>query len=537
MRSAYLYNFLIEANIMAVIAILLMIPLRRFFRKTLGNSALCFGWLLIAIRLLLPLSLVNPLIHEIRSPFAADAGIRPIAGQIKVRVGDVVEGISDMFWKSENRPAYDAIQRLTIDMENANVSIALAKIWLVGVLLVAAWFLFSNIHFRMRLRADRIEPISGDLLEQYETVCRQRGVKHPLPVYFTDPLPSACLVGVFRPYIALPLSAAPQDAIQVMTHEICHYKNLDHLWGILRLVCCMLHWFNPLVWMAASMSRTDCELRCDSSVTHSMSLEDRKSYASVLVLAASKRNAPGVGVLATGMTMTGKRLKTRILSVVEQHEPLRALSIAFILLASMCLLGAFATSETREQLEDIGWPMPAEHYLTEGIQGQTSIRSEEEATEYAEKLWHTLTGSEPQYDLQVIHNDDMSWYADCADESGQLRFSTSFLANGVVCSLNLFTPEEALLEGAEIIDSLFMDPAEMNLIRKWAAEQMETLNPGSSHLVSEFQLLLMRDTGHTRFVSLHADPRDSHYDCGITMFLQITSEGYRLLEMSMVGNG
>ena len=82
-----------------------------------------------------------------------------------------------------------------------------------------------------------------------------------------------------------------------------------------------------------------------------------------------------------------------------------------------------------------------------------------------------------------------------------------------------------------------MDPAEMNLIRKWAAEQMEMLNPGSSRLVSEFQLLFMRDTGTTRFVSLHADPRDSHYDCGITMFLQITSEGYRLLEMSMVGNG
>ena len=34
MRSAYLYNFLIEANIMAVIAILLMIPLRRFFRRS-----------------------------------------------------------------------------------------------------------------------------------------------------------------------------------------------------------------------------------------------------------------------------------------------------------------------------------------------------------------------------------------------------------------------------------------------------------------------------------------------------------------------
>ena len=48
----------------------------------------------------------------------------------------------------------------------------------------------------------------------------------PVPVYFTDPLPSACLVGVFRPYIALPLTAKPQEAIQVLTHEVCHIKTM-----------------------------------------------------------------------------------------------------------------------------------------------------------------------------------------------------------------------------------------------------------------------------------------------------------------------
>ncbi len=52
MRSAFVYNFLTEANIMAGIAMILMIPLRRFFRIQLGNSPICFGWLLVAIRLL-----------------------------------------------------------------------------------------------------------------------------------------------------------------------------------------------------------------------------------------------------------------------------------------------------------------------------------------------------------------------------------------------------------------------------------------------------------------------------------------------------
>ena len=146
MRSAFVYNFLIEANIMASIAIILMIPLRKFFRKQLGNSAICFGWLLVAIRLLCPLSLVNPLIHEIRSPFAADVAIRPIAGQIKVRVSDALEGLSRVFWHADNQSAYEVTNRLQDGIENASASITLAKIWLVGVLLVIAWLRERKYH-------------------------------------------------------------------------------------------------------------------------------------------------------------------------------------------------------------------------------------------------------------------------------------------------------------------------------------------------------------------------------------------------------
>ena len=78
---------------MASIAILLMIPLRKLLRKQMGNSVICFGWLLIAIRLLCPVSLPNPIIHEIRPANLNDAAIRPIAGQIKVRI---VDAISDL---------------------------------------------------------------------------------------------------------------------------------------------------------------------------------------------------------------------------------------------------------------------------------------------------------------------------------------------------------------------------------------------------------------------------------------------------------
>ena len=332
MRSALIYNFLIEANIMASIAILLMIPLRKLFRKQLGNSAICFGWLLVAIRLLCPLSLPNPFIREIRPAFLSDETIRPIAGQIKVRLVDAIGDVGRLFWQAGNKEGYSRMQAAADGVDYNGYPQTIAWIILIGAACVLLWFGFSNIRFRKKLRAGRIEEISGGLKEMYLNMCKERKVR-PVPVYFTDPVPGACLVGVFRPFIVLPVITAPEDVKNVLTHEICHLKNRDHIWNILRMLCCAIHWFNPLVWLAASMSRTDSELRCDDRVTEAMDEQERKDYANVLVYAAARKSMPGIGVMATGMTMTGKRLKNRVLGVIQ--------NVAFT-----CLVGAFATSET-----------------------------------------------------------------------------------------------------------------------------------------------------------------------------------------------
>ena len=94
------------------------------------------------------------------------------------------------------------------------------------------------------------------------------------------------------------------------------------------------------------MSRTDSELRCDDRVTEAMDEQERKDYANVLVYAAARKSMPGIGVMATGMTMTGKRLKNRVLGVIQNRKPIRAFAFVFMAVAFTCLVGAFATSET-----------------------------------------------------------------------------------------------------------------------------------------------------------------------------------------------
>ncbi len=541
MRSAMLFNFLIEANVMASIAIILMIPLRKFLRRQLGNSALCFGWLLAALRLLLPVSLVNPLIHEIRSPFAVDAAIRPIAGQIKVRVTDAVNGLSDMFWRAENKEAYDTVRRLTDRIYDASLSRTLVKVWLAGVLLAAVWFLLANIRFRLRLRAGRIEPISGDLRDKYLAICQARRVR-PVPVYFTDPLPSACLVGVFRPIIALPLSASPQDAVHVLTHEICHLENRDHLWSAVRLLVCAVHWFNPLVWLAASMSRTDSELRCDDRVVRPMNDTERRAYAGVLVLAAAKRNAPGVGVLATGMTMTGRRLKTRVATVMRKQPPLRWMTVTFVILSSMCLIGAFATSETKEQLE-MGVGL-AERYITDDLSGSRRIDDEKKAKEYAEMLFQSLRTEEQGEDIRISGVAGNAWEAWMGPEDDPTPFYAWFRSDGVVYVLNRIrefgswrSSAGAYYDGETIV-STFMDPEELEAVQRWAVQEIERLNPGASVMLRGMEMESVRISGEDKYIELHADPKDSHYDMGAYLDCVLHGDGsVSLVYLTFAGNG
>ena len=350
MRTAMLYNFLVEANLIAGAAILLLALVRRFLRGQLGNRVLYFVWLLVAIRLLCPLALPNPAINAIRPGYLKDQAIRPIAGQLKVRFSDASRSVSQMVSglrggsAQQSDPLARELQVFVDSTSNGKLSRRLVVVYFCGAGTVLCFFLFSNIRFRRRLKAGRIEPISGRLLDEYKALCMKRNIK-PIPVYYTDPLPSACLVGVLRPYIALPLTASPREAIQVLAHEVCHYKGKDHIFSALRLMCCVIHWFSPLVWLAANMSRTDGELACDDRVVGKLSTEEKLAYTNVLVLAAARRSAPGVAVLATGMTMAAKKLKSRVHAILYGGHVKKELTWTFGFLACVALIAAFTTAE------------------------------------------------------------------------------------------------------------------------------------------------------------------------------------------------
>ncbi len=407
MRTATIYNFLIEANIIAGIAILLMIPVRKYLRKFLGNRAICFAWLLVAVRLLCPLALPNPLINEIVTPYNDQPeAVRPIAGQVRVRLGDALgdasyemlstimdrDGLS--FNEAIQNPAYRKLVDIANGFSNGRTARAGMTIYAVGMLGVAAWFVVVNVRYQRALRKNRIEPLDGELKAYYEQLCEKHGVK-PLPVYFVDPLSSACLVGGVKPYIALPLAATENQARQMLAHELYHYKAGDNLWTLVTLLCCVIHWFNPLVWAAAAMSRMDQELKCDDNVTRDMDEEARRLYAGTLIQSVTRRSFPGVPMLVTGMSMTGRKMKARVGGILWGGKRIKALAMAFVIAASLLLVCAFGTAAYGEAPNPWGeeedrrsyfWNAEGGQSLEEALAAENAIPTKEAAIEKAKEL-------------------------------------------------------------------------------------------------------------------------------------------------------
>lgn len=198
----------------------------------------------------------------------------------------------------------------------------LPPVWIAGSMLMAAWFLLANLRFRLRLRCSRT---------------RFAGAEDcPLPVYLTGCIQSPCMTGLLRPAIYLTRDAAADETRlkHVLAHELCHYRHGDHLWSLLRGLCLVLYWWNPLVWLAAVISRIDGELACDEGAVARLGEDARAAYGHTLLDMSLLRQGPESLLRASTSIGAGKReMRRRIAALAAKRVRLTLAAVLAVCLA------------------------------------------------------------------------------------------------------------------------------------------------------------------------------------------------------------
>ncbi len=338
MRSMTFFNFLLEATLFGAVLILVLVAVRALLRDRLGSLAIYVAWLAPALRLLLPLSLPNPVMDSLRPAFSTDVAARPVADQVRQRVIDV--GLEAGEWLPGG-----LMERIAQQTSEGALGRVALHLWAIVALGVAVWLCVRAVQFRRRVRRDRVAPLEGEAQQMYLSLCERYGVKRPLPVYYVDRLRVTALVGMCRRFIAVPMNIPKEQLSLVLAHELCHHRAQDPIWGMVRNACMALHWFNPVVWLGVHLSRIDGEMACDDRVTRKLQDIARLAYANAIVSTA-ERSGLGVKLPVTGASLTGRHIRQRISVIVRCVRGNRWAVALGSLAAAALLVFSFATSES-----------------------------------------------------------------------------------------------------------------------------------------------------------------------------------------------
>ena len=197
----------------------------------------------------------------------------------------------------------------------------LILIWAAGVGAIALLYLSTLLKFRrIRRAAGAAEAVAVAIFEACKAeLCVRRNVR----LLQSAAIGSPTVVGWWRPTILLPCGLdARIDILQlrhVLLHELAHVKRNDILVNWLAAIAQLLHWFNPLVWLAGRLMRADMESASDALVLCRLSRAERAEYGDVLIRLADSdvgRTSPrhGLGIAGHG------DLKSR-LSMIGQFRP------------------------------------------------------------------------------------------------------------------------------------------------------------------------------------------------------------------------
>ena len=332
---------MIEWVVSSCILILAVIALRYLLRGRISLRLQYALWLLVLARLLIPVSFGSTDISVMSVVEKAPA----------VQAAESVREV-DTIWQAhdgsvEGYPAgplmpdtpVTVAPSVTNDqfsrMESAlTLRKLLLPIWWCGAAVTLLVFLSANLRFAGRLRKSR-RPLAVE--------------GAALAVYVAEERAVPCLFGLFRPAIYVTQAAAddPELLRHTVAHETTHFRQGDHVWALLRTVCLALHWWNPLVWWAAKLSRQDGELACDEATIRALGKSERAAYGRTLIRMACGR---GVSPLLTATTMDGGKtsLHERIVLLAKKPRTAVTAAIAVVLAAALCIGCTFTGAKKDE---------------------------------------------------------------------------------------------------------------------------------------------------------------------------------------------
>lgn len=332
----------------------------RFLKNKCSRQWQYYIWLIVVLRLLLP---VGPKINLMGSVYQAfDRTITQAlfqAGQENSQqdaadftaysenmAQEIQEAAQPEEAVDEQRPSEWQV-RLSVGKETpeGGISVFLNGIGWVWLLIALGMLIRKITAYQSFVRyvAAGAEPAANvALLEELSAVAAQMGMNRSVELGVNPLLSSPTLTGIFHPRIVLPdADISPKDFRYIVFHELTHCKRRDifYKWLVQFVVC--LHWFNPLVHLMSREINNACEFSCDEAVLQKTGYKNAQDYGRTLLDAMAAVGRYRESSAAITLSANKQLLKERLGAIMSCGEKSGKVRIMTAVLTICVILGAF----------------------------------------------------------------------------------------------------------------------------------------------------------------------------------------------------
>lgn len=287
--SAFLWflNTSIMAGWMLLAVFAVRFATRRASKRYLGVL-----WLLVAIRLVLPISFRVPF-SLIPSDETVPMHIARAATPVITSGVPVIDSAVNPVLKAHLTPT-----PLDDTTPVAWILIVCTLVWIAGVVFLLLYALVSACLTHRRVRAAVLASAKDKLWQ-------------------CDEVQTPFVLGLVHPRIFVPSSMDPDTVYYVKRHEFIHILRRDQWRKLVGMLLLSVYWFHPLIWLAFILFCRDLETACDEWVIAGMDKAERTAYVNALLACAKPGPAavlrPGFGEIA---------IKTRVRRILGYKRTL-----------------------------------------------------------------------------------------------------------------------------------------------------------------------------------------------------------------------
>lgn len=318
---------------------------RLLFRPVLSPKAKYYLWLLLALRLMLPvlpespMSLMNFLPGRAPST-VAEASVSPAVPEFPLPAETQEAPLPVAAVSPQALPTASAAPAA----QPLSRSRLLLGIWIGGMAVTLTVYGILYLVTAVRLR--RLPVCSdSDTLRVFLRLKRDCGIRGNVLLVTGG---AGMLGNPLHPTIVLPVERHGQDTAPILLHELMHHQAGDLWLGLLFRLLTVVYWFNPVVWLCFHWAGLDCEAACDQRVLET-GLVSPGTYAEALYEEGALR--VGKGVLTT---FGGRRhsLRRRIQAIARFRGArlwVTVLTAALALGITACTMTGAASSAPKDQ--------------------------------------------------------------------------------------------------------------------------------------------------------------------------------------------